>query len=82
MQKGTLLMIATFTWAITIISLTGTILNVKKNSLCFWLWSVGNIAWLSYDLWLGLYSRAALDVVQLAFAIWGIIAWKQKSPSE
>ena len=81
MQKGTLLMIATFTWAITIISLTGTILNVKKNSLCFWLWAVGNIAWLSYDLWLGLYSRAALDVVQLAFAIWGIIAWKQKSPS-
>ena len=57
-------MIATFTWAITIISLTGTILNVKKNALCFWLWAFGNTAWLSYDLWLGLYSRAALDVVQ------------------
>ena len=82
MQEGTLLMIATFTWAITIISLTGTILNVKKNSLCFWLWAFGNTAWLSYDLWLGLYSRAALDVVQLAFAIWGIVAWKKKSPSE
>ena len=81
MQKGALCMIATFTWAITIISLTGTILNVKKNSLCFWLWSFGNTAWLSYDLWLGLYSRAALDVVQLAFAIWGIVAWKKKSPS-
>ena len=69
------------TWAITIISLTGTILNVKKKSLCFWLWAFGNTAWLSYDLWLGLYSRAALDVVQLAFAIWGIVAWKKKSPS-
>ena len=57
-------------------------LNVKKNSLCFWLWAFGNTAWLSYDLWLGLYSRAALDVVQLAFAIWGIVAWKKKSPSE
>ena len=74
-------MIAAFTWAITIISLTGTILNVKKNALCFWLWAFGNTAWLSYDLWLGLYSRAALDVVQLAFAIWGIVAWKKKSPS-
>ena len=73
-------MIATFTWAITIISLTGTILNVKKNALCFWLWAFGNTAWLSYDLWLGLYSRAALDVVQLAFAIWGIVAWKKKNP--
>ena len=74
-------MIATFTWAITIISLTGTILNVKKNAPCFWLWAFGNTAWLAYDLWLGLYSRAALDVVQLAFAIWGIVAWKKKSPS-
>ena len=78
MQKGTLLMIATFTWAITIISLTGTILNVKKNSLCFWLWAVGNIAWLCFDIATGTYSRALLDVVQLAFAIWGIVAWREK----
>ena len=73
-------MIAMFTWGITILSLTGTILNVKKNALCFWLWAVGNTLWLAYDLWLGLYSRAALDTVQLAFAVWGIVAWKQKSP--
>ena len=74
-------MIATLTWAITILSLTGTVLNVKKNSLCFWLWAVGNTLWLAYDLWLGTYSRAALDLVQLAFAVWCIIEWKKKSPS-
>lgn len=74
-------MIATLTWAITILSLTGTVLNVKKNSLCFWLWAVGNTLWLAYDLWLSTYSRAALDLVQLAFAVWGIIEWKKKSPS-
>ena len=74
-------MIATLTWAITILSLTGTVLNVKKHSLCFWLWAVGNTLWLAYDLWLGTYSRAALDLVQLAFAVWGIIEWKKKSPS-
>lgn len=70
---------AHFTWFITILSLTGTILNVKKNALCFWLWAFGNTAWLSYDLYLRTYSRAALDAVQLVFAIWGIIAWKRKS---
>lgn len=72
-------MIAAFTWFITALSLAGTVLNVKKNALCFWIWSFGNAAWLSYDLWVGLYSRAALDIVQLAFAIWGIVAWKRKS---
>jgi hypothetical protein len=74
-------MITVFTWVITVISLTGTILNVKKNALCFWLWAFGNIAWLSYDLSLELYSRAVLDVVQLVFAIWGINEWKKKIPS-
>ena len=49
-------MITAFTWAITALSLTGTALNVRKNILCFYLWAVGNVAWLGFDLWTGLYS--------------------------
>jgi nicotinamide riboside transporter PnuC len=71
-------MIATFTWITTALCLTGTVLNVKKNALCFWLWSAGNIAWLCFDIATGTYSRALLDAVQLAFAIWGIFAWRKK----
>ena len=74
-------MITAFTWAITVLSLTGTALNVKKNIWCFYLWAVGNIAWLGFDLWSGLYSRAVLDAVHLAFAVWGAIAWRRNSPS-
>jgi len=70
-------MIASFTLVITVLSLTGTVLNVRKNILCFYLWAVGNIAWLVFDLWSGIYSRAVLDAVQLAFAIWGIIEWRK-----
>ena len=65
------------TWLFTAVSLAGTGLNVRKNILCFYLWSVGNIAWLTYDIASGLYSRAVLDVVHLAFAIWGIFAWRK-----
>ena len=65
------------TWIITAICLAGTILNVKKNIICFYLWSLGNIAWLIYDLVSRLYSRAILDAVQLGFAIWGIIEWSK-----
>ena len=39
-------MMAAFTWIITFVSLAGTVLNVRKNILCFYLWAVGNIAWL------------------------------------
>ena len=65
------------TWLFTAVSLAGTVLNVRKNILCFYLWSVGNIAWLAYDVASGLYSRAVLDIVHLAFAIWGIFAWRK-----
>ena len=69
-----------FTWFITLISLMGTALNVRKNIWCFYLWTFGNSCWLSFDLWQGLYSRALLDFVQLVFAVWGICAWRKKAP--
>ncbi len=71
-------MMAAFTWVFTAISLAGTALNVRKNILCFYLWAIGNIAWLVFDIVSGLYSRAVLDIVHLAFAIWGIFAWREK----
>ena len=67
-----------FTWAITTVCLAGTILNVKKNIICFYLWTFGNLAWLVFDLRSGLYSRAVLDVVQLGFSVWGIFEWRKK----
>ena len=53
-------MITAFTWAITILSLTGTALNVRKNIWCFYLWTVGNIAWLGFDLWTGLDRKSVV----------------------
>ena len=71
-------MMAAFTWIITFISLAGTVLNVRKNILCFYLWAVGNIAWLAFDVASGLFSRAVLDTVHLAFAIWGGIRMEER----
>jgi len=58
--------------------LAGTVLNVRKNILCFYLWAVGNIAWLAFEIASGLFSRAVFDTVHLAFAIWGIFAWRDQ----
>ena len=70
-------MIQTISWITTAICLTGTILNVKKLNACFYLWLIGNILWLSIDIYNGLWSRAILDIVQGALALWGIIEWRK-----
>ena len=64
-------------WLVTAVCLAGTVLNVKKVRWCFHLWAVGNIAWLAIDVHNRLYSRALLDLVQLALAIWGAAEWRR-----
>lgn len=64
-------------WLVTATCLAGTVLNVRKVRWCFHLWTLGNIAWLAIDLHNRLYSRASLDLVQLALAVWGIFAWRK-----
>ena len=64
-------------WITTAICLLGTILNVKKINLCFYFWLIGNILWLCIDIYNGLWSRAILDIVQGALAVWGIIEWNK-----
>lgn len=72
-------MIHLFTWTVTAICLLGTILNVQKNRWCFVLWIVANILWLIFDVNCHVYSRAFLDIVQLGFAVWGLIEWSKQT---
>lgn len=65
-------------WAVTVISLIGTILNIKKNNLCFYIWLITDIVWLLFDFHTGVYSRALLDLVQVCFAAWGAYEWSIK----
>ena len=62
-------------WVVTVICLIGTVLNARKNKLCFYFWAFGNVCWFIYDLKCGLYSRALLDMVQLILGIYGLIMW-------
>ena len=64
-------------WLVTAVCLAGTVLNVKRVRWCFHLWAVGNVAWLAVDVHNRLYSRALLDLVQLALAVWGAVEWRK-----
>ena len=63
-----------YCWIATAICLAGTCINVKRIDLCFVLWAVGETMWLCWDLDAGTASRAILDAVGLALAVWG--AWE------
>lgn len=65
-----------FLWTITVLSLLGTVLNVRKKVSCFYLWMLVNIAWIGVDVCQGLWARFVLDSTHLVFAIWGIVSWR------
>lgn len=62
-----------YCWIATAICLSGTVINIRRNNLCFILWAVGEVMWVIYDIGQGLYSRTILDAAGLALAIIG--AW-------
>lgn len=66
-------------WFISLLTLLGSILNVKKMPSSFVLWTISNIFWLVFDLVNKVYSRAALDVVNLTTSIWGLVSWFRPS---
>ncbi len=65
------------TWFLTAISLAGTIFNVRKNILCFYVWLFGDVLWCAFDFKSEMYGRCFLDFVQVILAICGIFSWKK-----
>lgn len=62
-----------YCWIATAICLAGTCVNIRRINWCFYLWAVGEVMWVIYDIGLDFYSRTILDLVGLALAILG--AW-------
>lgn len=63
-------------WLLTILSLVGVVLNIKRKRSCFIIWGVTNAAWAAVDLYVGLYAQSALFAVYFVLAIWGFMVWK------
>lgn len=64
-------------WIVTGASIVGTILNLKKKKICFWIWLFTNSLWCAYDVWITAYAQAGLQAVYVGLAIWGIIEWRK-----
>jgi len=63
-------------WLVTILSIIGTVLNIKHKRSCFAYWMVTNATWTVYDIYKDALPQAALMAVYFALAVWGWFAWK------
>jgi nicotinamide riboside transporter PnuC len=70
-------MIENLMWIVTGASVVGTVLNIKKKRICFFIWFVTNSLWCIYDFAVGSYAQSALFLVYVVLAVWGIISWKR-----
>jgi nicotinamide riboside transporter PnuC len=66
-----------YSWILAALSITGTVFNVKKKAVCFYLWATGEIFWMILDFRNNQYGRVFLDAVHFGMAIWGIFSWKK-----
>lgn len=64
-------------WAITVLSIIGVILNIKKRKECFIIWVGTNFTWAIYDFYIGAYAQSALFGIYFLLAIWGLIEWRK-----
>jgi len=62
-------------WTITILSIIGTVLNIKKRPECFAIWAVTNAAWAIIDFSRGLPEQGVLFSVYFCLAVWGLVEW-------
>lgn len=62
----------THTWLLTALSITGTVLVVRKRALGFALWTLSNVGWIWVDYRAGLTEQAVLFAAYLALSLWGL----------
>ncbi len=69
-------------WILAATSLTGTVLNIHKNRLCFALWSMTNMSWTLHNFLIKEYAQTALYAVYTGLAVWGMIKWRREEKAD
>ena len=65
-------------WLLTLLSLIGVILNIRKRRECFAVWAVSNGSWAVIDYRAGLPEQSVLFAIYFLLALWGLYAWSCK----
>lgn len=65
-------------WLLTLLSLFGVVLNIKKRHEAFYCWSCSNFLWAIIDYRAGLLEQAVLFGVYFLLALYGLYEWRIK----
>ncbi len=69
-------------WTLTVISIVGAVLNIKKKRSSFAVYTVANIGWIAVNIYHGIYAQAALFLVFTGLSTWGWIEWGRREWEE
>ena len=69
-------------WAVTVIAVTGVVLNNLRNRACFVLWMVSNAMTAAVHGQAGMSGLLARDVIFFGLCIHGLWAWKKNQNRE
>lgn len=64
-----------FTYIVTTLSISGSILNSRQNRWGFVVWGIANMCWIGVDLSRDIYAQAFLYTVFIGLNIYGWINW-------
>lgn len=67
---------------VTVVSLTGTILNTYRNKWGQAFWCVSNLYWVVYDFKMGAYAQGFLFFVYFLLSVKGMLVWSKKERNE
>ena len=65
-------------WAVTALSIAGTILNIYKNRWGFFIWMITNLAWAVIDFKVGLVEQTVLFLFFFLTSLWGFMFWSKQ----
>src|SRR5574341_1892992 len=63
-------------WGLTILSLIGTVMNVRKMRCCFYIWAFTNAVWTIHNYSVKEFQQASLFFIYFILALWGIYEWR------
>ena len=76
-MNGLLISGDAMTWVLTVFSLVGVVLNIKKNRSCFLIWALTNTAWAYIDYKRNIPAQGSLFVIYVVLAFWGWFSWRK-----
>lgn len=65
------------TWILAAIALVGTVLNIRQDRRCFYLWSVTNSGFAAVNFFIGQYAQALLFAIYFVLSLLGLRQWRR-----